>query len=181
MQSSKTQSCRTPSYHLKSPVVKCFSPSASSSPRLSSAPGNLKKLFPAVVVTHGVARAHGQSKLVLQPSSCQFYQIPSPCAKIWLQQSCPSHRGALLYQLMVHSRVRGLVCWNVLVAELGDTWGQLFCERLGGTTAMLMSFGTSRKQEAGRLPVWAAVTCVPLSSRCPPLTRECQRRPWLIS
>lgn len=42
-------------------VIKRFSPSTSSSPGLiSSPPGNLKKLFPAVVVTHGVARAHEQ-------------------------------------------------------------------------------------------------------------------------
>lgn len=127
---------RTPSYHLISPVVKHFSPPTSSSPWLSSAPGNLKKLFPAVVVTHGVARARGQSKLVLQPSSCQFYQIPSSCSKIWLQQSYPfSQRGSFVpkvVRVQVDGALQGegLVCWNVLVAELGDTWGK----RLGGTT-----------------------------------------------
>ena len=38
----------------------------------------------------------------------------------------------------------GLGLLDVLVAELGDFQGQPFCERLGGTMAMVTSFGTRK-------------------------------------
>lgn len=93
---SEEQSCRTPSYHLISPVVKHFSPPTSSSPWLSSAPGNLKKLFPAVKIRGSPCSwtiKTGSTALLMPILSNSFPHA----SKIWLQQSCPSlYRGVSL-------------------------------------------------------------------------------------
>ena len=45
---------------------------------------------------------------------------------------------------MVRSRVRGLVCWMYLLPNWVTPRGQPVCERLGGTMAMVTSFGTRK-------------------------------------